>query len=270
ISSQNLQSRSMVIVLGANVAKNLFPDADPIGQSIRVSRQPFKVIGVLKAKGSTGLGSQDDIALIPITTLQTRLLSQRVSRGERLVSTINIQATNEDSIDDVKQQVTELLRVRHRITGEDDFTVSSQEDTLAAVGQITNILTLFLGSIAAISLVVGGIGIMNIMLVSVTERTREIGIRKAIGARRKDILTQFLIEATVISMAGGGIGFGVGVALAMVLPNVKLGTTAINTVISMDIGVLALIVSAGIGMFFGIYPAMRAASLNPIEALRHE
>ncbi|MCX6022011.1 MAG: ABC transporter permease [Chloroflexi bacterium] len=270
ISEQNMTSRSLVAVLGADVANTLFPNGDALGQNLRINNQTFKVIGILKSKGSTGFGSQDDQVLAPLTTVQSRLITQRSGGGGQQVSTINVQVVSAKEIDNAKAQITALLQERHRITGENDFTVTSQEDTLAALNSVSSVMTMFLGAIAAISLVVGGIGIMNIMLVSVTERTREIGIRKAIGATREDILMQFLTEATVISVAGGGIGVGLGMLISWVLPRFSVGGQALTTVLSPDVALMSMTVSAGIGLFFGIYPAMSAARMHPIQALRHE
>ena len=271
ISSQNVSSRSLVAVLGSNVATNLFPEADPVGQAIRINRVQFRVLGVLESKGSTGLGYQDDVVLVPITTAMARLSRSRTNSGGNSVSTINVQVASEEEIDDAKLQIAEILRVRHRIIGEeDDFTITSQEDTLATLNQIIGVFTAFLGSIAGISLLVGGIGIMNIMLVSVTERTREIGIRKAVGARRNDILSQFMVEAIVISSLGGGGGLAIGVLISRLLSGIDMNGQPLVTVVSPEIVILAVTVSAAVGLFFGIYPATRAAGLNPIQALRYE
>ena len=271
ISSQNVSSRSLVAVLGSNVATNLFPEADPVGQAIRINRVQFRVLGVLESKGSTGLGYQDDVVLVPITTAMARLSRSRTNSGGNSVSTINVQVASEEEIDDAKLQIAEILRVRHRIIGEeDDFTITSQEDTLATLNQITGVFTAFLGSIAGISLLVGGIGIMNIMLVSVTERTREIGIRKAVGARRNDILSQFMVEAIVMSSLGGGGGLAIGVLISHLVSRIDMNGQPLVTVVSPEIVILAVTVSAAVGLFFGIYPATRAAGLNPIQALRYE
>ncbi len=271
ISSQNVSSRSLVAVLGSNVATNLFPEADPVGQAIRINRVQFRVLGVLESKGSTGLGYQDDVVLVPITTAMARLSRSRTNSGGNSVSTINVQVASEEEIDDAKLQIAEILRVRHRIIGEeDDFTITSQEDTLATLNQITGLFTAFLGSIAGISLLVGGIGIMNIMLVSVTERTREIGIRKAVGARRNDILSQFMVEAIVMSSLGGGGGLAIGVLISHLVSRIDMNGQPLVTVVSPEIVILAVTVSAAVGLFFGIYPATRAAGLNPIQALRYE
>jgi putative ABC transport system permease protein len=271
ISRQNVIARSLVAVLGSGVAEGLFGEENPIGQSIRINRINFRVIGVMETKGTQGFGSQDDLVLLPITTIQQRLMAQRTARGRRNVSTINVQlidgkpSTKETAV----QQIGEVLRQRHRVA-EDDFTIGSQEDLLAVASQVTGIMTLLLGSIAGISLLVGGIGIMNIMLVSVTERTREIGIRKAIGAKRRDILLQFLIESAVVSLAGGVAGILLGMAMSQALSHLRLGGQTIPSVVTIEAVALAFGVSAIIGLFFGIYPASRASRLNPIDALRYE
>jgi len=274
ITKQHMDARSLVAVLGSTVATNLFGDEDPIGQTIKVSVQGrtgvnFRVVGLLESKGGTGFGSQDDLIIIPITTMQQRILAQRTAQGGQNVGTINVQVATEQQMTAATAAIGELLRERHRVS-QDDFTIQSQEDILQTANQVTGVMTLLLGSIAGISLVVGGIGIMNIMLVSVTERTREIGIRKAVGARRRDILMQFLVEAIVVSVLGGGVGILLGAALSKVISGVSFGGSTIAAAVTPDAVILAFGVSAAIGMFFGIYPAMRASRLNPIEALRYE
>jgi putative ABC transport system permease protein len=229
---------------------------------------PFKVIGVLEKKGGGGFGSQDDIALIPLSTAQTRLFSADTVRGDLSISNINVQVVSQDKMDGVADRITQVLRERHRISfkDDDDFTVISQADMIQVFGQFTAVFTTVLGAIAGISLLVGGIGIMNIMLVSVTERTREIGIRKAVGAKRRDILFQFLIEAMALSMLGGFVGIGLGYLASAVLAQVA----QLDTVVTLDAILLATSFSAAVGLFFGIYPATRAARLSPIDALRYE
>jgi putative ABC transport system permease protein len=274
ISRQHMDGRSRVVVLGATVAENLFGDADPVEEQVRISlfgRQgtSFRVIGVMEKKGGSGMGNQDDQVFIPLSTYHTRLSTARTVRGSYQVSTINVQVADADVMQEAVQEIGALLRQRHRVA-QDDFTIQSQEDFLATAAQVTGVMTVLLGAIAGISLVVGGIGIMNIMLVSVTERTREIGIRKAVGARRRDILLQFLVEATVVSVLGGLIGMGIGVGLSRLVGGLNLNGQQLTTLVTPDAVVLSFTVSAAVGLFFGIYPAMRAARLHPIEALRYE
>ena len=227
ISREQVEGRSRVIVLGSSVADDLFEDADPIGLTLRVSTfgrrgVPFQVIGVLESKGGGFGGNQDDVAIIPITTMQTRLNPSRSPGGQISVSSIAVEVVSEDELEDATEQIGEILRERHRVV-EDDFTIQSQRDLLGFVNTFTTALTIFLGGIAAISLVVGGIGIMNIMLVSVTERTREIGIRKALGAKRRDILLQFLLESVIVSVIGAVIGIGLGGLLSFIVSQIPLG-----------------------------------------------
>jgi len=271
ISNSNVQSRSLVVVLGSNVAETLFGQVSAVGQSVRIGGLQFKVIGVLKSKGGTGFGNADDVIIAPITTVQARLSRQRTATGAQSVQTINVQAVSAKQVNAAIEQISAILRERHRtVVGADDFTITSQEDTIAALQQSTQVWVVFLGAIAGISLLVGGIGIMNIMLVSVTERTREIGIRKAVGAKRPDVLLQFLVEAGLLSLTGGGFGVLVGWGVSHFVSGLNLGGQTINTVVSADIVILAVSVSAAIGIIFGLYPAYRAARLNPIEALRYE
>ena len=237
---------------------------------MRINGRQFTVVGVLESKGGTAFGSQDSIALIPITTAYYRLESQRTTQGGVSVSLINVQVDDRDEMDQAMQDVATVLRLRHRITGEDDFTITNQQEILETLEETTDTFVVFLGAIASISLLVGGIGIMNIMLVSVTERTREIGVRKAMGATRRDVMLQFLTEATVLSLSGGIIGLLSGVGLSRLIDGSGVLGEDFKTLVSADIAVLALVVSAAIGLFFGIYPAMRAARLHPIEALRYE
>lgn len=270
ISVIHVLDRAEVAVLGSQVAETLFGFRDPVGQPVRINGRQFTVVGVLESKGGSALGNVDNQVLVPITTAYYRLASQRTAQGDITVQSINVQVRDSEGMDDAVQQIVTVLRLRHRITGEDDFTVSSQQEVIEALEETTNTFVVFLGSIASISLLVGGIGIMNIMLVSVTERTREIGIRKAMGAKRRDILLQFVSEATLLSLGGGGMGVLMGLALSEFLDGRSLAGQTFQTVFSGDVAVLALVVSAAIGLFFGIYPAIRAARLHPIDALRHE
>lgn len=274
ISDEDMDIRARVMLLGWTVAEDLFGGANPVGSEVRVSvfgqsGEPFTVIGVLEEKGGTGFGNQDDRVIIPITTLQYRLFPDRASNGEFKVSTIYAQAIDEQSTDAAIEQIRLILRQRHRVA-QDDFTISNQQEVLGALNDATAALTLFLGGIAAISLLVGGIGIMNIMLVSVTERTREIGIRKALGAKRRDILVQFLVESITVSVIGGLIGTGLGVGVSQLFGQIPIGNSQITALVAGDAVLLAFSVALVVGLFFGIYPAVRAASLNPIDALRYE
>jgi putative ABC transport system permease protein len=272
ISDANQTARSSVVVLGSAVADTLFGGtAGAVGQSVRMNGQPFRVIGVLTSKGGTGFLNQDDQVMVPLSTAQTRLVGQARFRGASVINQISLKATDSQSVTQVMSDVTALMRERHHTSpGADDFTVSSQQDALSAVTQVTDTLTIFLGGIAGISLAVGGIGIMNIMLTTVTERTREIGLRKAVGARRRDILVQFLVESMVLSLLGGLIGVAVGWTIAHLIGQVQLGGNAITPVVGLDSVLLATLFSMAVGLFFGIYPATRAARLQPVEALRYE
>jgi putative ABC transport system permease protein len=270
ITANDVKNKTMVAVLGSDVAVTLFPNGSAVGQTVKINSRQFKVIGVLESKGSTGLGSSDDMIIAPITTVQTRLYSRITSSGSQSVSTIYVQATSAKDTDAAIEQITAILRKRHKITGDDDFTITSQQETIDALKSSTQVWVLFLGAISGISLLVGGIGIMNIMLVSVTERTREIGIRKSIGAKRRDILLQFLVESSLLSLTGGAIGVLIGWGVSRLVSGISLGGTTITTVLSADILILAVSVSAAIGIIFGMYPAYRASRLNPIEALRYE
>jgi putative ABC transport system permease protein len=269
ISQQDLEARTRVAVLGQTVVETLFPDNPfPIGERIRINNVSFEVIGVMEEKGGT-FGDQDDTVFIPLTTAQVRLFSARTSSGEYRVSFILAEAVDENRMEAAAEQIRMVLREQHDIafTDDDDFTVLSQSDLLDTFGQITDMLTIFLGAIAGISLLVGGIGIMNIMLVSVTERTREIGLRKAVGARRQDILAQFLIEAVTLAVVGGLVGIGLGALGAQVISALVEG---FRSVVAVGAILLATTVSAFVGLVSGIYPAWRASRLNPIDALRYE
>ena len=270
ITAGQVLNRSEVIVLGSRVSETLFGFRDPVGQTVRVNGRRFDVIGVLESQGGGAFGIFDDQALVPITTAYYRLAAQRTNRGGVTVNSVNVQVRENESMDQAIGEIATVLRLRHRIDDEDDFTVSSQQETIETLEETTNTFTVFLGGIASISLLVGGIGIMNIMLVSVTERTREIGVRKAMGAKRRDILFQFVVEAALLSLGGGAVGVATGYAVARALNGRDFLGQTFQTIFSPEIAVLALVVSAGIGLFFGIYPAMRAARLHPIDALRHE
>ena len=267
-SEQNLGQAS-VALLGADTADKLFSRRTGlIGETIRIEGQPFRVIGVLEPKGGSSFGSQDKIVLLPMSTAQARL----IHRARNKVDVIYVQAVTADAVDQASGQITDILRQRHRtILSTDDFTVFTQQDFVATARTITGVLTIFLGGVAAIALLVGGIGIMNIMLVSVTERTREIGLRKAIGARKKDILIQFLTESAFLSMIGGIIGIGLGWLIAFGVGQVaKASGTPFNPSVGWDAILLATLFSTAVGLFFGLYPANRAANLEPVEALRSE
>jgi len=262
-TDQDIKGATKVCILGQTVVDNLFPGEDPVGEIVRIKKLPFRVIGVLSQKGQNAFGQdQDDIIIAPWTTVQKKLA------GSTYINYIIASAADRSQMDLAEKQITDLLRQRHRILPgqDDDFTVRSQMDIATAASSTSSIMTILLAAIASISLIVGGIGIMNIMLVSVTERTREIGIRMAVGARGKDILTQFLIEALVLSLLGGITGIIIGV----------VGSSAISsfakwpTIITAFSIVLSFGFSIAIGIFFGFYPARKAAMLNPIDALRYE
>jgi putative ABC transport system permease protein len=270
INEEHVLGQASVVVFGPDTVEDLFGRREGVtGETVRIEGQPFRVIGVLQAKGGSSFGSQDDLALVPLSTAQVRLL-QRSARDR--VGIILVQAVSAQAVPQASEEIAQILRTRHRTEiGKDDFTIFTQQDFLSTASVITNVLTIFLGGIAAISLLVGGIGIMNIMLVSVTERTREIGLRKAVGAHRLDILIQFLTESSVLSLIGGLIGIGLGWLISFIVGRIAAANdVAINPSISLDIVLLATLFSAAVGLFFGIYPANRAASLEPVEALRYE
>ena len=262
-TDQDIKAATKVCVLGATVAANLFPDADPVGQNIRIRNVPFKVIGVMTKKGQNAMGQdQDDIILAPYSTVQRRL------SHFPYIMQILVSAVSSNEIETAQKQISELLRMRHKVApyDPDDFTIRNQSDIANAATATSQILTILLASIASVSLLVGGIGIMNIMLVSVTERTREIGIRMSVGARGKDILTQFLIEALVLSLLGGITGIILGVVGSKLISNLAewpTFITAFSILLSFGFSIL-------VGLFFGFYPARKAAMLNPIDALRYE
>jgi len=270
INEEHLLGQASVVLLGPETAEKLFGRTEGIiGETVRIGGQPFRVIGVLESKGGSGFSNEDLSALIPFTTAQQRLL--RRSTNER-VDMLLIQAVSPEAVPLAQEEIAQILRLRHRTAvGADDFTILTQQDFLSTASTITNVLTIFLGGIAAISLLVGGIGIMNIMLVSVTERTREIGLRKAVGAHRSDILIQFLTESAVLSLIGGIIGIMLGWLIAMIVGQIAARSgTPINPRIGIDIILLATVFSTAVGLFFGLYPANRAAGLEPVEALRYE
>ncbi|MDO9086599.1 MAG: ABC transporter permease [Anaerolineaceae bacterium] len=269
ISEENILGRGSVAVIGVEVADKLFGHRDGlIGETLRIEGQPFRVIGILTPRGGGAFGSEDNVVIIPFSTAQSRLIRRS---GDR-VDFILVQAINADLVNQASDEIAQILRARHRTElGADDFQIFSQQDFVATAQSITSVLTIFLGGIAAISLLVGGIGIMNIMLVSVTERTREIGLRKAIGARKRDILIQFLTESSLLSMFGGIIGIGLGWTIAFIVGLIAAANdTELVPVVGLDAILLATIFSTAVGLFFGIYPANRAANLQPVEALRHE
>ncbi|MCX6056416.1 MAG: ABC transporter permease [Chloroflexi bacterium] len=261
--------RASVALVGPDVADKLFGRRDGlVGETIRIEGQPFRVIGVLESKGGGTFGSEDNVIMIPLSTATSRL----IRRSRDIVDMILVGVLDSKLMPQASEEVTMILRTRHRTKiGEDDFTVFSQADFVNTAKTITGVLTIFLGGIAGISLLVGGIGIMNIMLVSVTERTREIGLRKALGARKKDILIQFLTESSLLSMIGGLIGIGLGWLIAFIVGRIAVASgTPFDPKVGLNAVLLATIFSTAVGLFFGIYPANRAASLEPVEALRYE
>ncbi len=268
ISDMHVSGRDSVVVLGVDVAEEVFDSTSGlVGKTIRLNGDPFTVIGVLKSEGGTALGSRDDRVLVPLTTARARLTNRESSDQ---VDMIYVQAASPEVVDAAMEETAQILRSRHRSTlGVDDFDILSTESFLDAVEEITGIMTIFLGGVAGISLLVGGIGIMNIMLVSVIERTKEIGLRKAMGARRSDIMLQFLIESSMLSIGGGFVGIAFGWLIAILVGQIAAASgTMINPVVSMDSILLATLFSAAVGIFFGLYPSNRAAQLEPVEALR--
>ncbi len=257
-------------ILGANVAEELFGRTQGlVGETVRINGQPFRVLAVMKERGGSEFASADDQVLTPLTTAQVRLLP---GDNRREVDVIYASAVSSEAVDDAMEEITLIMREQHDINlDEDDFSVLSQQSFLEVAGQITDVFTIFLGGVAGISLLVGGIGIMNIMLVTVTERTREIGLRKALGAKKLDILSQFLIESSLMSLVGGVLGIVFGWALTVVVGQIaKANDLLLDPAITINAVLLATLFSAAVGLFFGIYPANRAAQLEPIEALRTE
>jgi len=277
ISDDQLNGNSRVVVLGATVAQTLFGTTNPVGLQLHIDaggprEGGFQIIGVGELKGGSGFDNPDTGVYVPLTTMFGKLYRSRSGAGVDTVSHISVQAVDSAHLRSLQQEITDLFIQRHRIADPTalDFSVTTQEDQLQTRQQVTGVLTIFLGAVAGISLVVGGIGIMNIMIVSVTERTREIGIRKAVGARRHDILLQFLVESLLVSVMGGVGGILAGIGIAQLVNGQQLNGQALQTLVTGQSIVLAAGVSAAIGLFFGIYPASRAAKLNPIEALRYE
>jgi putative ABC transport system permease protein len=270
VSQTDILGRFPVAVLGASVAQNLFGrTTNLVGESIQINDQSFRVIGVLQSKGGNNFGSVDDQILVPLTTAQVRLFHR--SQPDQ-VDMIVVQATSANTVNGAVDEVTQILRSLHHISvGANDFTIINEQDILATATSITGVLTIFLGGIGGISLLVGGIGIMNIMLVSVTERTREIGLRKALGARKRDILIQFLMESSMLSLIGGALGIFLGWVISIIVGRIAAANHAdIQPVITASAVLLATLFSAAVGLFFGYYPSNRAASLEPVEALRYE
>jgi putative ABC transport system permease protein len=270
ISQDQYLGRASVVIVGVDVADKLFGHRDGVvGETVRIEGQPFRVVGVLGPQGGSAFGSADNQIIVPLSTARARLLSRT---GEGTVDIIFIQAVDFQAVPSASEEVAQILRTRHHTPiGQDDFTVFTQESILSTIQSVTGVLTIFLGGIAAISLLVGGIGIMNIMLVSVTERTREIGLRKALGARRRDILIQFIAESSLLSLIGGFVGIIFGWLISFVVGRIAAATgNNFTPIVGLDAILLATLFSAAVGLFFGIYPANRAASLEPVEALRYE
>ena len=270
ITQEMVLGRASVALIATDTAQTLFGRKDGLVDNVvRINNQPFRIVGVLKSKGGGGFGSADNRILVPLTAFQSRFPHRGTPDS---VSAIEVEASSSDSISTASEEISQILRIRHRTAvGLDDFTIFTQDQILSATSSILGVLTIFLGGIAAISLLVGGIGIMNIMLVSVTERTREIGLRKAIGARKVDILLQFLTESVVLSLFGGITGIGLAWVIATIVGLVAAANNAaITPRIETSAILLATLFSMGVGLVFGLYPANRAANLQPVEALRYE
>ncbi len=268
-SDQEVNIHARVAVIGPDLATTLFGQTTGlVGQAIRINGQTFTIIGVLQSKGGTSFGSSDNQAIIPLTTARDRV----IQRAGNYVDTIYIQATSAKTVTDASTEISNIMRMRHHVAvGQEDFSIFNQQDLAQTASSIIGVLTIFLGGIAAISLLVGGIGIMNIMLVSVTERTREIGLRKAVGARNRDIMVQFLVESLFLSLLGGVMGILLGWLIALAIGRIASASgTSLTPAVSLNAILLATLFSAAVGLFFGIYPARRAALLEPVEALRYE
>jgi putative ABC transport system permease protein len=270
LTEDEVTQMSNVIVIGTTVATDLFERTQVVGESVRINGEPFTVVGVLEESGNAGFGSNDESGFITIGVAHGRVFNVPRYRGEYVVTSIAADAVSEERVEAAELQIEQTLRLRHGLGADDDndFTISTQASLLDTIGAVTDTLTLLLSSIAAISLLVGGIGIMNIMLVSVTERTKEIGLRKALGAHTGDVLLQFLIESLVLTLLGGLIGIAISYGLALLVQ--KIPNFPIDLLIGADSVIMAVGVSAGCGLIFGLYPAMRATRLDPIEALRYE
>jgi putative ABC transport system permease protein len=277
ITADQVDGSANVVIIGSAVAQSLFPEVNPVGQQLRINTGTgrsgsFLVIGVGEPKGGSSFNNPDSTVYIPLTTLLNKLSRQTAATGAQTVNLVAVQALDAGSIQSLEEELSRLLLLRHHITdpAQADFNITSLQDSIKRLQQVTGVFTVFLGAVAGISLLVGGIGIMNIMIVSVTERTREIGIRKAVGARRFDIMLQFLAEAVIVSLLGGGGGILAGLALATAGRSLQLGGNPVPVLITPQAVILAASISMLIGVFFGIYPATRAARLTPVQALRYE